>query len=143
MNGIFGVFKVIGDGVSPETAYRIWPADMSGFQSTHGIGNVGDTYWAGIIYAEDQTLLDSIGADSRTPFAFAIDVSGQDTALDDRFELPPFTRGKVTSWMASNIDGDFDIAGTKNRRLVAVRIVQSFPDYANVDPLKGFTARWD
>src|SRR4030066_256306 len=96
MKAAFVVCSRIGNGQTPDTAYRPWFADSV----TEWSGQPIPGQFLCNVFALDQSTLDLVSSDPKTEFSFPIDVNGTELAYDDIFEIPPFTRGKIIAWCA-------------------------------------------
>ena len=132
MKAIFVIADQVGDG-SSQIPIQPWFYSIVDFA-----GNNKNGYFAGNVFSPDQALLDAIGADARTIFAFVIDMDGKDMSYSSSFELPAFTRGKVTSWIVSNMRSALSNSSARGRMQVTRHILRETSGVPTADPLEGF-----
>jgi len=145
MKAMFLVGKSIGDGLTPDTAFRVWCNELSGIRGFCGHYTPSYGHFAGNAFADAQATLDAIAADGQTEFSFPIDVDGISMSYSDLWEIPPAERGKIISWCAITYGAEFGqavAANATNRRFVAQEILRKSSGVPDADPLNGFRIGW-
>lgn len=136
MKAMFFACERIGDGLSPETAYRPWfhgTVDWAG-------GSIGE-HFMGNAFHEDQTVFDAITADSRTAFTLPINVDGPTLSWEDE-DVEPTIFGIIVAWVAQNLLLELPPARRRPAE-IARTIMGAASGEKDVDPLDGFRIYWE
>lgn len=141
MMGTFTAVEVIGSDkdVIPK---RPWFADLEGVDGFAGVYTEGNSSFVGKVFAGEQAVLDTIGADNRTEFAFPLAIKGGGIRwADENTNVGSTTRDKVVAWLAAHSLKSLPRGANKPDQL-ARHVMKEVTTVAHVDALESFRIYW-